>query len=53
MLKWTFFLHVGLPLLVGSIILAAPAAVLAYFLTLAVMRNRSSRKGLENSPESG
>jgi len=53
MLKWTFFLHIGLPLLLGSIILGAPAAALAYFLTLGLMRNRSARKGLPNSPESG
>ena len=31
MLKWTTFFHVGLPLLVGSLFLAAPAAAFFYF----------------------
>lgn len=43
MLKWTTFLHVGLPLLVGSLFLSAPAAVIAYFLTLGIVRARDAR----------
>ena len=40
MLHWTTFLHLGLPLLVGSLFLAAPASVLAYFLFLFILRAR-------------
>lgn len=52
MLKWTFFLNVGFPLLLGSLFISAPAAVIAYFLTLAFLKNRP-RKGVENSPHPG
>ena len=40
MLKWTTFFHVGLPLLVGSLFLAAPAAAFFYFLLLAILKAR-------------
>ncbi len=40
--------HVGLPLLVGSLFIALPSAVVAYFLTLIVARGRA--KEPEASP---
>lgn len=40
-LKWTTFLHVGLPLLVGSLFLAAPAAAVSYFLMLGLLNRRA------------
>jgi len=40
MLKWTTFFHVGLPLLIGSLFFSAPGGVIAYFLTLGIMRKR-------------
>jgi uncharacterized protein (DUF2062 family) len=40
MLKWTTFFHVGLPLLVGSLLFSAPSAAVAYFLSLTVLRRR-------------
>ncbi len=43
MLKWTTFLHVGLPLLVGSLFVAVPAAALAYVITLAIAKRRNRR----------
>jgi uncharacterized protein (DUF2062 family) len=45
MLKWTTFFHVGLPLLVGSLFLAAPSAALFYFVLLAILKARESRRG--------
>lgn len=44
MLKWTTFLKVGLPLLVGSLFLSAPAAVLFYFATLGVVKRARARQ---------
>jgi uncharacterized protein len=44
MLKWTTFFHVGLPLLVGSLFLAAPSAALFYFVLLAILKARESRR---------
>ncbi len=43
LLKWTTFLDVGLPLLVGSLFLAVPAAVVAYWVTLEVLKRRLNR----------
>jgi uncharacterized protein len=43
MLKWTTFFTLGLPLLVGSFFLSAPAAVIAYFSTLAIVKARNAR----------
>lgn len=55
MLEWTTFLNVGLPLLVGSLFLAAPAAAISYGLTLGLLerrlrreREREARKELES-----
>lgn len=42
MLKWSVLTGVGLPLLVGSICVALPAAVLAYFAMLALLRRRAA-----------
>jgi uncharacterized protein len=43
MLKWTTFFHVGFPLLLGSLFLAAPSAALFYFLLLAFLQARQAR----------
>jgi uncharacterized protein (DUF2062 family) len=50
MLKWTTFFHVGLPLLVGSIFLSAPAAFLAYTGMLSLLQFRE-RKRLAHATE--
>jgi uncharacterized protein (DUF2062 family) len=44
MLKWTTFFDVGLPLLIGSLFLAAPAALFFYFVLLGILKARASRK---------
>lgn len=58
MLEWTTFLNVGLPLLVGSLFLAAPAAAISYGITLGLLERRLRRekareaqKELESAPE--
>ncbi|MEX1118188.1 MAG: DUF2062 domain-containing protein [Terrimicrobiaceae bacterium] len=43
MMKWTTFLNVGLPLLVGSLFIAVPAAAVAYVVTLAIAKRRNRR----------
>lgn len=43
MLKWTTFLDIGLPLLVGSLFLSAPAAVLFYVISLWVFSARQKK----------
>jgi len=43
-MQWTTFLGVGLPMLVGSMFLSAPAAFIAYWLTLPVFRRRAERR---------
>lgn len=50
MLKWTTFFHVGLPLLVGSLFLAVPAAAFFYFVLLGILKARESRRGGHASP---
>lgn len=50
MLEWTTFLNVGLPLLVGSLFLSAPSAVVFYFGTLAFLKRREARKHHESPP---
>lgn len=42
MLKWTTFLSVGLPLLLGSLVFAVPGAALAYLLALGVFKKRAA-----------
>ncbi len=41
MLQWTTFLHVGLPLLIGGVLIAAPAAAVAYVVTFAIVSRRT------------
>jgi uncharacterized protein (DUF2062 family) len=43
-LKWTTFFDLGLPLLIGSLFLAAPAALFFYFVVLGILNARASRK---------
>ncbi len=43
MLQWTTFLKVGFPLLVGSFVVALPAAVVAYMMAYSIMRRRHLR----------
>ena len=38
MLKWTTFFNVGLPLLIGSLFLAAAAVLFFYFVLLAILK---------------
>ena len=40
LLEWTTFFHIGLPLLVGLIFLAAPAAAIFYFVLLPILKSR-------------
>lgn len=44
MLKWTTFFNVGLPLLVGSLFLSAPAAVISYAAMLGFLQFREKRR---------
>ena len=50
MLKWTTFFHVGLPLLVGSVFVSAPAAFLSYAGMLKLLQFRE-RKRLAHARE--
>ncbi|MFM8363743.1 MAG: DUF2062 domain-containing protein [Verrucomicrobiota bacterium] len=43
-MQWTTFLGLGLPMLVGSMFLSAPAAFIAYWLTLPVFKRREQRR---------
>lgn len=43
LLQWTTFLKVGLPLLVGSAVIAVPAAFIAYVITFQVASRRRPR----------
>lgn len=43
-MQWTTFFGVGFPMLVGSIFLSTPAALIAYNLTLPIFRRRAERK---------
>jgi len=45
MLKWTTFFNVGLPLLVGSLFLSIPAAVIAYSGMLTFLQYREKKRG--------
>ncbi len=44
MLKWTTFFNVGLPLLVGSLFLSIPAAVIAYSGMLTFLQYREKKR---------
>lgn len=50
MLQWTTFLKVGLPLLIGSLFLSAPSAVLAYSLMLVFLKRRAARQAASETP---
>jgi hypothetical protein len=53
MLKWTTFLDVGLPLLIGSIFVSVPAAVLSYAGMLSLLQYRERKRlaqATEHSP---
>lgn len=43
-MKWTTFFTIGLPLLVGSMCLSIPAALIAYLLTLPIFRRREQHQ---------
>ena len=45
MLKWTTFLNLGLPLLLGSLVVSAPAAVVSYFFMLTIVKARRGASG--------
>jgi len=40
MLHWAVFVKVGLPLLIGSLVVAIPSAIVAYVLVYAILRKR-------------
>ncbi|MDD5199171.1 MAG: DUF2062 domain-containing protein [Terrimicrobiaceae bacterium] len=44
MLQWTTFLKVGLPLLIGSIVISVPAAILTYTVVFHLLRRRELRR---------
>lgn len=49
LMKWTTFFTVGLPMLVGSIFVSTPAAVISYAIMLPVFKSRDRRR--EDSKE--
>jgi len=51
LMKWTTFLDVGFPLLVGSIFLSTPAAIIAYMGMLAFLQFREKRRAAHEQPE--
>lgn len=59
LLQWTTFFDVGFPLLVGSLLVAAPAAIVAYVLTSEGVRrsvrsrSASTRPANEPPPRDG
>jgi uncharacterized protein (DUF2062 family) len=44
LMKWTTFFTIGLPMLVGSVFLSAPAAALSYAVMLPVFKSRARRR---------
>jgi uncharacterized protein len=46
LMKWSTFFGLGLPILVGSFFLSAPAALLSYWLTLPLFRRRFEKRAL-------
>lgn len=44
MLKWTTFLEVGRPLLVGSLFVSAPAALITYAIMLPLLKRRETHR---------
>jgi uncharacterized protein (DUF2062 family) len=53
LMKWTTFLHVGLPLLVGSVFLSTPAAILAYSGMLSFLQFREKRRARRDGEPTG
>jgi len=49
MLKWTTFFDVGLPLLIGSVFLSAPAAFLSYTGMLTLLQYREKKRAAHRS----
>lgn len=43
-MKWTTFLGIGLPLLIGSLFLSAPSAAITYLLVYPVFKKRLERR---------
>ncbi len=43
MLEWTTFFHVGLPVLVGSLLISFPLSILVYFTALAFLKARKKK----------
>jgi len=43
-MKWTTFLTIGLPMLIGSLFLSAPAAAISYAVMLPVFKRRERRR---------
>jgi hypothetical protein len=50
-MHWTTFFGVGLPLLVGSMFLSAPAAVASYAVMLQFFKRREKRRGRSRAGE--
>ncbi len=44
LMKWTTFFTIGLPMLVGSLFLSAPAAAISYAVMLPVFKRRERRR---------
>lgn len=44
LMKWTTFFGLGFPMLVGSMFLSTPAALVSYWLTLPVFRKRIEKR---------
>jgi len=48
LMKWSMFQSVGLPVLVGSLFLSTPAAIISYFGMLAFLKRRQARQRLRD-----
>jgi uncharacterized protein len=54
---WSTFLTIGRPLLIGSLVVAAPVAIVTYYVALAIVKRSkgkeapSSPKEIENTPK--
>lgn len=44
LLHWSTFLHIGLPLLLGSLFISIPAAAIAYFLSFGFFKAREQKR---------
>ena len=51
-MKWTTFLGIGLPMLVGSLFLSAPSALISYFAVYPVFKRRADRRAAMIEAES-